>query len=122
MDFYFEMAHFLNIYEIMDENYVIYSQLLENGDFMLKLFCVNPALNLRQCMQKGRSTILFSATLLPIQYYKKLLGGEPTDYEVYAKSTFDEKKKHFLSQMMSQADITEEVHRSFSALQIILMQ
>jgi len=93
MDFYFEMAHFLNIYEIMDENYVIYSQLLENGDFMLKLFCVNPALNLRQCMQKGRSTILFSATLLPIQYYKKLLGGEPTDYEVYAKSTFDEKKK-----------------------------
>ena len=93
MDFYFEMAHFLNIYEIMDENYVIYSQLLENGDFMLKLFCVNPALNLRQCMQKGRSTILFSATLLPIQYYKKLLGGEPTDYEVYAKSTFDENKK-----------------------------
>lgn len=93
MDFYFETAHFLNIYEIVDENYVIYSQLLENGDFMLKLFCVNPALNLRQCMQKGRSTILFSATLLPIQYYKKLLGGEPTDYEVYAKSTFDENKK-----------------------------
>ena len=93
MEFYFEAAHFLNIYEIMDENYVIYSQLLENGDFMLKLFCVNPALNLRQCMQKGRSTILFSATLLPIQYYKKLLGGEPTDYEVYAKSTFDENKK-----------------------------
>ena len=28
-----------------------------------------------------------------IQYYKKLLGGEPTDYEVYAKSTFDEGKK-----------------------------
>jgi len=93
LDFYFEAAHFLNIYEIMDENYVVYSQLLDNGDFMLKLFCVNPARNLRQCMHKGRSTILFSATLLPIQYYKKLLGGEPTDYEVYAKSTFDEKKK-----------------------------
>lgn len=93
LDFYFEAAHFLNIYEIMDENYVVYSQLLDNGDFMLKLFCVNPARNLRQCMHKGRSTILFSATLLPIQYYKKLLGGDPTDYEVYAKSTFDEKKK-----------------------------
>lgn len=96
LEFYFETAHFLNIYEIMDENYVVYSQLLDDGDFMLKLFCVNPARNLRQCMQKGRSTILFSATLLPIQYYKKLLGGEPTDYEVYAKSTFDEKKKALL--------------------------
>ena len=28
-----------------------------------------------------------------MQYYKKLLGGEEDDYEVYAKSTFDENKK-----------------------------
>ncbi|MDE7321957.1 MAG: ATP-dependent DNA helicase [Lachnospiraceae bacterium] len=96
LEFYFETSHFLNIYEIMDDNYVVYSRLMDNGDFMLKLFCVNPALNLRQCMQKGRSAVLFSATLLPIQYYKKLLGGEPTDYEVYAKSTFDEGKKALL--------------------------
>ncbi len=96
LEFYFEAAHFLNMYEIMDDNYVVYSQLTDDGDFMLKLFCVNPSQNLRQCMQKGRSTILFSATLLPIQYYKKLLGGEPTDYEVYAKSAFDEKKKALL--------------------------
>lgn len=96
LEFYFEIAHFLNMYEIMDDNYVVYSQLMDDGDFMLKLFCVNPALNLRQCMQKGRSTILFSATLLPIQYYKKLLGGEAADYEVYAKSTFDERKKALL--------------------------
>lgn len=96
LEFYFEVAHFLNMYEIMDENYVVYSQLMDDGDFMLKLFCVDPSRNLRQCMQKGRSTILFSATLLPIQYYKRLLGGEPTDYEVYAKSTFDENKKALL--------------------------
>lgn len=93
LEFYFETAHFLNIYEIMDDNYQVYSRLLDNGDFMLKLFCVNPSLNLRQCMQKGKSTILFSATLLPVQYYKKLLGGEREDYEVYAKSTFDARKK-----------------------------
>jgi Rad3-related DNA helicase len=47
-------------------------------------------------MDKGRSTILFSATLLPIQYYKKLLGGTKEDYEVYAKSTFNEEKKALL--------------------------
>ncbi len=96
LDLYFQMAHFLNMYEIMDESYVSYSQLLSDGDFMLKLFCVNPANNLKQCMRKGRSTILFSATLLPIQYYKKLLGGEQEDYEVYAKSTFEEEKRSLL--------------------------
>ena len=93
LDLYFAIAHFLNMYEIMDDNYVVYSQLMDDGDFMLKLFCVNPARNLRQCMARGRSTVLFSATFLPIQYYKKLLGGEAQDYEVYAKSTFDEAKK-----------------------------
>lgn len=96
LELYFQMAHFLNMYEIMDESYVAYSQMLSDGDFMLKLFCVNPATNLKQCMRKGRSTILFSATLLPIQYYKKLLGGEAEDYEVYAKSTFEEEKRSLL--------------------------
>lgn len=93
LEFYFEVSHFLNMYEIMDKNYVVYSRLMDDGDFMLKLFCVDPAENLKSCMQKGRSSILFSATLLPIQYYKRLLGGEPQDYEVYAKSTFREEKK-----------------------------
>jgi len=50
---------------------------------MIKLFCVDPSTNLKECLQRGRSSILFSATFLPIQYYKGLLGGEETDYEVY---------------------------------------
>ncbi len=96
LELYFEISHFLNMYEIMDGNYVIYTQLCDDGDFMIKLFCVNPSKNLHQCMAKGRSSTLFSATLLPIQYYKKLLGGEAEDYEIYAKSTFDENKKALL--------------------------
>ena len=36
-------------------------------------------------MLRGRSSILFSATFLPIQYYKKLLGGTAEDYEVYMR-------------------------------------
>ncbi len=88
LEFYFEVSHFLEMYELVDENYVIYSEMESDGSFILKLFCVNPAKNLRECMMRGRSTILFSATLLPIQYYKKLLGAEEGDYEVYAKSVF----------------------------------
>ena len=96
LEFYFEVCHFLDIYERVDENYVTYSELREDGSFILKLFCVNPSLNLLECMKKGRSTVLFSATLLPIQYYKELLGAEEGDYEVYAKSVFDPKRKALL--------------------------
>lgn len=93
LDFYFEVSHFLDIYELVDEHYVKYTQLGEDGSFMVKLFCVNPCENLKECMQRGRSTILFSATFLPIQYYKSLLGGTAEDYEVYAKSVFNPAKK-----------------------------
>ena len=96
LDFFFEISHFLDIYERVDDNYVMYTQMCEEGktgDFMLKLFCVNPAVNLQECMARAKSTILFSATLLPIQYYKKLLGGTPEDYEVYAKSVFNPEKR-----------------------------
>lgn len=93
LNFFFEVSHFLEIYEKVDDNYVIYSQMENDGDFTLKLLCVNPAVNLQECMLRGRSTILFSATLLPIQYYKKLLGGTEDDYEVYAKSVFHPEKR-----------------------------
>lgn len=93
LNFYFEISHFLDIFDRLDDNYVIYTEMESDGSFILKLFCVNPALNLRECMAKAVSTILFSATLLPIQYYKKLLGGEESDYEVYAESTFHPAKK-----------------------------
>lgn len=92
LDFYFIISHFLMIYEKMDENYQPYCELREDGAFIVKLFCVNPKRNLQECMMKARSTILFSATLLPVQYYKKLLGGEPEDYEIYARSTFDKQR------------------------------
>ena len=76
LEFYFQVSHFLEMYELVDENYVTYSEMESDGSFILKLFCVNPSRNLRECMMRGRSTILFSATLLPIQYYKMLLGAE----------------------------------------------
>ena len=93
LDFYFEISHFLLINDKMDDNYVIYTQMESDGGFSIKLFCVNPSKNLRECMMRGRSTILFSATLLPIQYYKRLLGAEEGDYEVYAHSVFDPRKR-----------------------------
>ena len=90
LEFYFHVRNFLNIYEEVDENYVIYTELEEGGDFKLKLFCVNPAVKLQNFLSQGNSTVFFSATLLPIRYYKSLLSVETDDYAVYAHSPFKE--------------------------------
>ena len=63
---------------------------------MVKLFCVNPAENLQNCLEQGNSTIFFSATLLPIQYYKSLLSVDQDDYAVYAESTFPAENRRVL--------------------------
>ena len=89
LDFYFTLRDFLNIYDRLDKNYRIYSRMMGDGSFLVRLFCVNPSVNLKMCMDQGRSTVLFSATMLPIRYYKELLGGGEEDYAVYAASPFD---------------------------------
>ena len=93
LDFYFQVRSFLNIYDCLDENYVTYTEYQEDGRFLLKLFCVNPAANLQKCLDKGNSAIFFSATLLPIRYYKKLLSTEKDNYAIYIDSSFDTEKR-----------------------------
>ena len=96
LEFYFEISHFLLMYDGISDDYVMYTQMGDDGEFSIKLFCVNPAKKLQACMAKGVSSILFSATLIPVQYYKKLLGGTAEDYEVYANSSFDTSKRALL--------------------------
>lgn len=93
LNLYFEVGSFLNTYELLDENYCVYATYDEADNFYVKLLCVNPRKNLMECMKAARSSVLFSATLLPIQYYKNLLAGEDSDYEVYAQSVFNPAKK-----------------------------
>ena len=96
LDFYFQVRAFLEIYEELDDSYEIYVQHDREGRFALKLYCIHTADKIGQCLEKGRASILFSATLLPVQYYMELLSGKPEDYAVYAKSTFDPAKKKVL--------------------------
>lgn len=86
---YMEIRHFLAMFEGMDEDYLIYTDFDEQDRFRIKLQCMDPSRLLRSYMYRGRSTVLFSATLLPIQYYKEQLGGTEEDYAVYAPSSFD---------------------------------
>lgn len=93
LEFYFQVRSFLYIHDLLDENYVIYSQHDEDGRFRVKLYCVNPAENLQNCLDKGISAVYFSATLLPIQYYRLLLSGRTDDYAIYAHTPFAPEQK-----------------------------
>lgn len=95
LDFWFQVRDFLNTADRLDENYVIYSEIGEDGRFRLKLYCVETAKNLRECLDKGNAAVFFSATLLPMAYYKHLLGDE-NDYAVYARSPFSADRRLLL--------------------------
>ena len=96
LEMYFQVRSFVNIHDMMDENYVIYCELKDDGRFMVRLFCVNPAVNLQSYLEYGVAAVLFSATLLPIHYYKKLLSVETDDYAIYAESSFPRENRLLL--------------------------
>ncbi len=91
-EFFFEVNHYLNMHSVMEDDYVIYTENFDDG-FMIRLYCVDPSANLRERMKNGRSAVFFSATLLPINYYKELISGDKEDYAIYAHSPFDTSKR-----------------------------
>lgn len=88
LDLYFQIDQFFKIADRLDESYVIYSMLDENGSFLVKLFCIDTSTAIQECLNKGNSTVFFSATLLPVTYYQSLLSQAKDDYAVYAKTPF----------------------------------
>lgn len=88
LEFSFPVRHFLNMYDISDENYVIYSHYDEEQRFLITLYCVNPKRNLQECLNKGKGTVFFSGTFLPLPYYRSLFSERRDDYAICASSPF----------------------------------
>ena len=96
LQFYFDLRHFLNMYDGLGDHYRIYTELGADGKFCLYLFCIDPSRCLHACLKQGIAGIFFSATMIPVTYYKKLLSGNPEDYAIYANSPFDGRKRQIL--------------------------
>jgi DNA excision repair protein ERCC-2 len=88
LDFYFECRDFLKKTELYDSHYRTYYEKQKN-ELVIKLFCIDPQKNLRESMDKAQSAVLFSATLSPLDYFKKALGGEESSYGLILESPFD---------------------------------
>lgn len=96
LEFYFIVRDFLNVSELVDENYVVYTENGAEEGFRLKLFCVNPAENLGEYLKKGRSAIFFSATMFPMLYYRELLTTDRDAYGIYVQSPFPKENRRIL--------------------------
>lgn len=96
LNFYFNVRHFLAILENMDEKYRIYLDYDAERNFRIKLQCMDPSGCLGDVMERVRSTVFFSATLLPIRYYKEQLGGTKEDAAVYASSVFQTEQRRVM--------------------------
>jgi DNA excision repair protein ERCC-2 len=76
LEFYFECSNYLRTAEYFDTFYVSYFERQGQADLKAKLFCLDPAPMLAFPLERSQSTIFFSATLLPLNYFMKLLTGD----------------------------------------------
>ncbi|MBU3160505.1 ATP-dependent DNA helicase [Clostridium frigoris] len=91
LELYFTSLSFIRIAELYDDKYITYVESVED-DVVLKIFCLDPSKLLRESSKRGRSVIYFSATLLPLSYFKEILGGQSKDYNLTLNSPFDRNK------------------------------
>jgi len=95
LELYFNALIFIKICELYDERYVTYVE-KRNDDVKLKLFCLDPSYLLREALKKGKSGVFFSATLIPLEYYRKILGGSDEDYIMSIKASFSVKNQKLI--------------------------
>ncbi|MBR3036560.1 MAG: ATP-dependent DNA helicase [Lachnospiraceae bacterium] len=96
LNFYFNISDFLSVYASLDPGYVTYASFMDGGQFYVKLFCIDPSTCLMQRLENIRSTVFFSATFLPIYYYKSLLTGDISEDAIYVDSPFDQDRRALL--------------------------
>ena len=73
--FYFLCSNYLRTAEYFDSFYVSYFERQGQAGLKAKLFCLDPAPMLAGPLARSQSTLFFSATLLPLDYFTRLLNG-----------------------------------------------
>ncbi len=77
LDLYFAAGGFLRVAEAYDGRYATcYDR--QGRDLRVKLFCIDPSPRLGEALGRGGAAVLFSATLTPGEYFKKIFGCGPS--------------------------------------------
>ncbi len=87
LNLFFLVREFLVISEYYDERYITYFE-TAGSDVRIKMFCLDPSYLLGQAIKKGKTAIFFSATLTPLEYFSRILGGSEIDKTLKIPSPF----------------------------------
>ena len=85
-----DVKKFVSVCDIFDKRFTMYIE-AHGDDVKLRLMCLDPSYMLNENMKKGKSSILFSATLTPLEYFSDVLGCSGTK-TLTLKSPFDKEK------------------------------
>ena len=69
-----EARQHLLMLEYYDDRFLTYVMVF-GGDIKVRIYCLDPSDVLDRCMKRGVASVLFSATLTPLDYFVDLLGG-----------------------------------------------
>ncbi len=70
---FFTAATFLRVADVFDDTYAT-GMACQGKDFRIKLFCIDPAPQMKVALRRCRSAVFFSATLAPTGYFRKAIG------------------------------------------------
>ncbi len=92
LELYFQAMRFMRIYEIYDDCYIsLYEK--KGKDVRMRMYCIDPSYNLSEKLKNAKSAIFFSATLTPLKYYRRILGGCDEDAILAFDSPFDPRRR-----------------------------
>ncbi|MBW2439923.1 MAG: PD-(D/E)XK nuclease family protein [Deltaproteobacteria bacterium] len=73
LDLFFAMSGFIRVAEHYDDSYVTCFEKIKK-DVKLKLFCIDPSIQLGSALKRSKAAVFFSATMSPMGYFKNILG------------------------------------------------
>ena len=73
LDLFFVISGFMRVAEQYDESYATCYETIKR-DLKIKLFCIDPSIQLKNALNRCKAAIFFSATMTPMVYFKKILG------------------------------------------------
>ena len=73
LDLFFAVSGFIRVAEQFDGSYVTCYEKIKK-DVILKLFCIDPSIQLSRALTRSKAAVFFSATMTPMGYFKNILG------------------------------------------------
>ena len=87
LSYYLEVNRFARMLEFVNKNYLCYFT-KEKDNITLNLSCLDASIYLGSCLNRIQGSVLFSATLSPMDYYVNTLGGDEKDAQLILPSPF----------------------------------